>query len=255
MKKILERLALCVFVVAGAPAYADDWQWTLTPYIWAADLGVDVTIRDTQVVDTEIAFDDLLENIEIAAQVHVEAHKGAHGVLFDIFYVALADEQTRPLVPNLPATDARFDSELTMSIVDLAGTYDPAGDEEGVSFKYGVRILDTSFDIDTTFTLGSGAEASRTFSSDDTLVDGLVGIRYRHALTPRLNLLLGADFSTGDTEATWSAGGYLGWALGDSGRYALNLGYRYMDIEFDTGDFVDAHQVLSGVGVGLAISF
>ena len=243
--------ALCM----SGSAVADDWRWEISPYLWAADLGIDVSIRDTQVVDTEITFDELLEGIELAGQVHVEAQKGRHGALLDVFLVQLADEQDVDLPAGLPATAARFDSETTMAIVDLAGLYDPGGEDPGVSFKYGARILQQSLDLDATFDLAAGGSATRHFETDDVLVDALVGIRYELPLTARLRLLLGADVSTGDTEMTWSAGGYLSLALGDSGRYALSGGYRYMDIDFDTEDDVDASQTLSGLGIGLIIAF
>ncbi len=74
------RLVIAAMVVAAsAPAAAEDeWTWSLSPYLWATDVGVDVAISDNNVVDETIAFEDLLDDLERVVQIRGEARRGRY---------------------------------------------------------------------------------------------------------------------------------------------------------------------------------
>jgi hypothetical protein len=247
-------LAAILFSSAAA-AGASDWTWSVTPYIWATDIGVDVALDDRQVVDKKIAFDDLLEDVDAVAQVHVEAQRGAHGVMLDLFDVRLSDDGSRVALPVPPGGEAVLSSETGMTILELGGLYDPRGDQQGFSLLYGTRILQQRADIDARFETGPATSITRTYEVKDTLYDGLLGIRYLRRFSPRWSWQTRIDASAGGTELTWSAGSTVSYTFGKNDRYSILAGYRRMVVDFDTDDAVDVDMTLSGLFTGLRVSF
>ena len=73
-------LVTCCLSAVVSPAHADDWEWSFTPYLWASDVGVDVTIQDEPVLGTDIAFEDLFDNLDFAAPLHFEGSRGRSGI-------------------------------------------------------------------------------------------------------------------------------------------------------------------------------
>lgn len=246
-------LASCLVAGSGA-AGASDWKWSVTPYLWATDVGVDVEIADRQVVDAVITVEELMKDVETIAQVRVEAQKGAHGLFADLFDVTLSDETTGLPLPQ-GAGSAAIESDMGMTIAELGGFYDPNGDQQGFQILYGARLLNQRAEIDATFELANGATVVRDYELDDTLVDALAGVRYVQRLSSRWILEAEADVSAGGTELTWSAGPTIGYTFGETGRYTLTGGYRRMVVEFETDEPVEAEMTLSGALVGLRVAF
>jgi hypothetical protein len=243
---------LAALFLGTADSGAAEWKWSLTPYAWASNVGANVTLDGRQVLDKEIAFTDLLGDLDTVAQVRLEGQRGAHGLMVDLFNVELSKDDTRP-APPAGAPPAVVDSRVGMTIVEIGGIYDPRGDQQGLSFLYGARILSERAGIDATVE----AEPATTVSHDvsETLVDALVGVRYTRTLSRRWSTQLRLDVSAGGTDLTWSGASEIRYAFGASGRYTLSAGYRHMKVDFDTADATDVAMTLSGFHTGLRISF
>jgi hypothetical protein len=247
--------ALAACALAGATAAsASDWKWTVTPYAWATDVGVDGQVHDRQVVDETIPVQSLLEDLDTIAQVRLEAQKGAHGLYLDLFDVNLSDDATTIALPG-GAGQATFSPEMGMTILDLGGLWDPQGDQQGFQLLYGVRVLDERATIGAEIVRPDGTTVERDLDVDDTFVDALVGFRYVRRFAGRWSWQMQADASTGGTRSTWSAGPTLGYGFGRTGRYTATVGYRRMEVDFDTHDGVDATMTLSGFVAGLRVAF
>jgi len=243
-----------VFFAAISAASASDWRWSVTPYAWATDVGIDLRVDERQLVDETIPVEDLLEDLDTTAQLRLEAQKGAHGVFVDLFDVTLSDDPKSLALPSGNGT-ATFSPEMGMTLVDLGGLYDPSGDQAGLQLLYGARILDQRATIGAEVELFDGQSAARDFASDETTVDALVGLRYSRRLGARFSFLTLADLSTGGTALTWSAGLTLGYGFGATRRFTALVGYRRMVVDFATADDVDAEMTLSGAVAGLRIDF
>jgi hypothetical protein len=245
-------IAAATAATAGS-ASAEEWQWAVTPYVWATDLRMGLTVADRDLVDTEIAFDDLVEKVDGAAMVRIEGMRGQHGMAFDLFNVELAD--ARAFEPTAGDAGLGLDLRLGLTILDATGLYDPRGDAKGFSLVYGARVIEQRNDIEATLNRDGAALDARSFDSADRFVDGLVGFRYARELPHNFSYGFAADVSTGDTELTWSAGPAIGYTFGRSDEYRVTAGYRRMDIGFETADAVDADMSMSGLWVGFRINF
>lgn len=248
-------LAAATALAACGTAQAAEWRWSVTPYLWATDVGVDVAVHDRTLVEETIPFGDLLEDLDSAALVRVEAMRGERGIAFDLFDVTLEDDGGRVPLPDGSGSELALDAGIGMTIFDLTGVYDPAGDGEGLALLYGARLLNQREDITAEVRAGNGAADSRRFESDDTYVDGLLGLRYAGKLPGRWSYEVAADLSTGGTNLTWSVAPAVGYAFGAREQYRLTAGYRHMAIDLDTGPEVDLDMTLTGFLVGFRFSF
>ncbi|MGE0639428.1 MAG: hypothetical protein AB7G12_07135 [Thermoanaerobaculia bacterium] len=246
--------ALAALAIAGATSAAAEWRWSITPYVWATDVGIDVSVDDRQMIDETISIQELIEDLDTIAQVRFEAQNGAHGLFVDLFDVNLSDDETTVPLPS-GTGEATFRPEMGMTILDLGAIYDPQGDQRGFQLLYGARVLDQRATIDAEIRRVDGGTEAREIEIHDTLVDALVGFRYIRPLGQRFTLQVKADVSTGGTELTWSAGPTFGYTFGRSDRYTAFAGYRHMVVDFDTAEGVDAEMTLSGFVAGMRFSF
>lgn len=247
-------LAAAIALAAGGTAHADDWRWSVTPYLWATDVGVDVEVRDRTLVDATIPFEDLLEDLDSAALVRIEAMRGEHGLAIDLFDVGLEDAARLPL-PDGSGVELELDARIGMTLFDLAGVYDPEGDGEGLALLYGARLLNQREDITAALPAGEDPAEGRRFEADDTYVDGLLGLRYVGKLPGRWDYEVAADVSTGGTELTWSVAPAIGYTFGARDQYRVTAGYRHLAIDLDSGPAVDLDMTLGGFLAGLRFNF
>jgi len=252
---ILRGLAVLALLLCGAAtANADGWSWSVTPYAWATDVGVDMRLAGRKVVDETIPVSDLLEDLDTMVSLRLEAQNGAHGVMIDLFDVTLSDEANGVTLPR-DAGQADVGTDIGMTILDVAGTFDPTGDRQGFGFIYGVRVIDQRATVDATITPTGGSPVAQRYDDGETLVDGLAGIRFSKRFARRWSYQMQADLSTGGTEVTWSVGPSLGYAFGATGRYAVTAGYRHMTVDFKDDGEVGTTMTLSGLLVGFRTSF
>ena len=246
-------IAAATAAMAGS-ASAEEWNWAVTPYVWTTDLGMSLSVAERELVDTEIAFEDLIEKVDGASMIRVEGMRGRHGMSFDLFNVELVDKLATSL-PNAPSTALDLDFGVGMTILDATGIYDLNGRDEGFSLLYGARVIEMRNDIDAILSDGGFAVGTRSFDTTDRFVDALVGFRFARELPHNLSYEVHVDVSTGDTELTWSAGPTLSYRFGDGHQYEVTAGYRMMDIDFETAEPVEADMSMSGLSVGFRINF
>ena len=83
--------------------------------------------------------------------------------------------------------------------------------------------------------------------------DFLAGARYIAPLAENWRLTITTDLSGGDTEGTWSVGGYAGYR---AGPHHFIAGYRHVDMELEaSGGDKRVTQVFSGPLVAYGFSF
>ena len=245
----LPALAPLALLASGGTLSAQDdaWRWSVTPYAWATDVGIDAALAGRTVVNETIPVEDLLEDIDLTVQGRFELARGAHGVLLDLFYVSMSDEVNGLVLPQGAGT-ADLDWRMDLTIADLAATYDPRGDGLGLGLLYGARVIDTRTEVEGDFTTTSGTQA-QDYTSDETLVDALFGLSYRAEVGSNLRVQSQLDVSTGGTELTWSAFPSLSYTFG-GGKYAFVAGYRHMQIDFEEEGGLESEMTLSGPLIG-----
>lgn len=240
-------------LTASQPALAQGWQWNVTPYVWASNLGVKVSTDTRQIVDRDLAFTDLLKDVDMTAQARLEVQRGRTGVFVDFFGNRLSKDAQVSL-PQMGGVPASLSSSLATAIVDAGGVFNPAGNRQGLTFIYGSRILVQRASVDAQVAVPQTPVISEHTDLNKAKVDALAGARYSQPLSRRLTALMHADVSAGGTKYTWSGSAGLAYAFGGS-RYTLIGGYRRMQIKLNGDNATEGTLTFSGIVSGVNIRF
>jgi len=249
-------VALGIVALAGA-AQAQEWRWSVTPYMWASEVGVDVSINDHEVLEREADLADVLDSLDFMVQVHFEGQKGRHGLLLDLIYNDLGDDDRRFALDDPPG-EVVVKGDLEMTILEAGGIFNPRGDGTGFAFLYGARVIDLDEEFDARYDFGPGSTPGRRYSASTTLLDGLVGARYVGVISDRWSFHIRADASAGGSELTWNAWTGFGYAFGAAKQHAFLAGYRYMEIDFKEKDAraeLEIQNKLGGFIAGVKFGF
>ena len=251
MNTILRHVSLGTAILCMAafssPALATDgegWDWMVAPYGWGASIGTDLQVRQPPAggLSTDTEFDDIVDKIDGAFQIHVEGQGDHFGMFTDFTFLGLADEHDRP----------RFhtESDLDTRLFELAAVWSP-GDVryQGLDLFAGLRYIDVGLTVQ--FDPENPLFNSSKFDGGETFNDFMIGARYTWAMSDRWGATLRGDGSFGDTEGTWNASGLVSYKTNHG---AWMFGYRYLSVELQTGDS-DSEITMSGPMIGYGFKF
>lgn len=226
MKKhlALSFVFFCLALGAERAESQEPIQWSVTPYIWASDTKVDLTLRDQGLGGDQISFKDLLDVLDSAFMINVEGGRGHWSLFGDLTYLETSDTNERTLLV--------IDTNSKQTILDAGAAYWPNGVGSPLSLIGGLRY--TGFDDRYTFTSDDTPVTRRRNSND--YYDALLGVRYRFDMNERWSLLTRADFSFGDSQGTFLVQANFAYAVGKRQQNRILFGYQYKQAEFRDGD-------------------
>ena len=213
--------------VQNAPAADDGWEFTLSPYAWAAGLNGSVGIGNV-VSEVDLSFGDILENLDIGAMLHFEARKGRWAFLFDGFWLKLdADADTPgPLFSgaNVEVEELRLAALVSYRVLEGSTTLDLLA---GASY----------FSIDTELNLLPGQVSAASLSQSEDWVDPVIGFHLRHEHCERWFTMLRGEVGGFDlgSDLTWQVMGGVGYRVGESSD--VFFGYRHLKIDYSENNF------------------
>jgi hypothetical protein len=235
-------------VATGVQAQStSDWQYRVTPYLWAAGIDGQSGLAGFPPQPLKLSFGDILDNLEMSVALVGEARKNAVSFSFDLFYVDLKTDVT---TPNGAIADSIGISSTTIFGSFMAGytvfdTQDTVVDVVG-----GARL----WDVKTTFTLNGGPKAGDRAGDGDTWADPLIGVKFRHSLTSEWYLAgwaLVGGFGVA-SDSLWDVMAGIGYEFND--RISGFAGYRAMSVDYSEDGFVwDVTQ--KGPIIGAVIKF
>lgn len=230
----MKTTRLAAVIAAGlcsASASAQDWHYSLTPYLWATGLDGNQGFLG-QTFEVDASFGDLLELVDFAFAAHLEGSNDRWGWFGDVFYSELSDEANLPIIA--------LDGETTQTILEGGLSFRLADALEGL---VGLRYQESELEL----TL-----VDRSPASDQDWIDGFVGARWTPVDTDAWRVWLRGDIGAGDSDLVWHATAGVGYRFNE--RLALLAGYRYLDTDFESDGFTwDIAQ--SGLGLGLEIAW
>jgi len=255
--RALRGAAVAAALLAGtlADAQTAEWKWSITPYLWAANLGVDVTLGGRQVVNEDIPVSDLVDDIDLTFQVHAEGQRGANGMLFDLFDIELSNDGKQVPLPPPSSGNVVLNTDMGLTLFEAAGIFDPKGDQRGIQILYGTRVIDNRAEIDALLTVDPNPAVPQNYDNRDTLVDGMFGLRWVQPFGHGWSGSLRADASAGGTHFTWGATSTIAYAFGKKQQYAVLAGCRRLEIEFKEENEAQTDMTLDGFSVGFRFSF
>lgn len=210
-------------LLAASPAFAQEWQAQITPYVWASGLGGDVTpFTGAPTLRFDKSFSDVLEDLDAAFFLSAYARRDRLVVLGDLSYSASSKSGALP--PGVPA-----EGEVRQRSLTLAAGW-RAIDDGGLALDVlgGVR----AWKVDARVSVAGGA-ISR--SEDRDFVDPIVALRANYTLAPRWSAIAYLDYGiTGmGSEKTTQVVATVNYQLTD--RAYLSVGYRRLDVDYRSG--------------------
>ena len=219
-------------LLAPAVSAADDIDWLIAPYVWLPHISLDQSV-DSGGGGGGISASDLLSKTESAGMIRLEAARNHWGLTVDYIWLSLADQTTLSARPPFNVS-VDIDADLDLDVIELGGYYRPSGEITGMHYLLGVRQIGVDKVLFATPSIGS----SQRFESDADITDVFLGGRYIHRIGDRWDFSVRGDYSFGDSEGTLNLLASIG--LRAAGPFHLQLGYRYVTIEFE--DDVDGVQ-------------
>jgi hypothetical protein len=222
---------------------ADDWQLTLSPYLWMTSLRAEVQAGPASST-TEECFSELLEQMDIGGQLRFEGHNGAWGFYLDGTYMKLSGD-ARARIGPFRVRGLGVDADFTQAWLDFGGMYRFGEEGRSLDVMLGGRYAYVGVDV--------SVGPFRTIDESEDFVSPVIGGRLRYALSDTWLLSLAGDvggFGIGDAaDLDWSITGLLGCQLSE--RTTLGLGYRFYSLDYSKGG-LDLDLQFHGPVVGLS---
>mgnify|MGYP003605683630 FL=1 len=158
------------------PTVAENqWRGSVTPYMWLMNVSGAVARNGDTLGSVHLDTNSLLSNLNVAAMIEGEVHRGNWGLWGDLVYSQLSNQSSRLSVGQ---TTLNTTTTLTTGIYDIAATYtlhaSPGAYVDGL---VGARILtqDTTVNLSTVGLLPNGVNRN----SSTTITNAIVGVKGR----------------------------------------------------------------------------
>jgi hypothetical protein len=173
---------------------------------------------------------------------HVEGGRGNWSAFSDITYLSTSDTTERELLT--------IDADNEQVLIDAVVAYWPRGVGSPLSVFGGVRYAG----VDDRYRVSLDDTELGTQRSSETYYDALVGVRYRFDISDRWAVLTRADYSAGDSEASFLLRANLAYTVGRKQQNRLLFGYQHRQAEYQDGD-LQLDLRLSGFMAGFNFRF
>lgn len=258
-RRVVPPLLLGLMAFPGAPAQGaespfDDWQFTLTPYLWLTSVDGQLTF------DVTVKAGDILENVDFGCMGTGEVRKGDAVFFTDFIYLNPSNDSAtdRAIVASnglieIPA-DAYTKTGVNGFVWTLGVGYALVHERSATLDVFvGFRDLQLKGDLDWQFAAPLGLFPQSGRVSDTAVVwDALIGVRGSVGLgqTGRWSVPYYFDVGFGSQGTTWQAlvGVAYAFQWGD-----VNLSYRHLAYRTDNRLIEDVH--FTGPALGATFRF
>ena len=262
--------AAACLCIAATPAKAEPWRSSVElygPVPLRLDTTTTVVTQNNRSVTTEAVLNlgQVLDNLQWITAVRGSVEKGRWGVLTDLNYTKLSQENGAT-TPNGLLT-GRASVNVSQGIYDLAVRYRFGEPEAAVGtpgqfslIPYaGIRVIDAQMDVAAQVDLGNILSVQRQGNFGRTWAQPLLGTQASLFLSPRLRAFARADIGGfglgGAKDLSGNAQIGLGYAVGNSTD--LNVSWRYFGLDYNNGDNPDSgfSNYQNGLEIGLKFFF
>jgi hypothetical protein len=220
------KAGLVALIVAlalpGLSAAQQPGQWLVAPYLWASDVGWDLSARG----DGTVAFSDLVDKIDGAGLIRVEYTRNKIGFTFDYVGMSLSDGRRFSTPGPLPV-DVNVRADLDMTVFESGVFYRPSARDHGVDIIGGIRYTDT----DTTLIVTPANTQPQRFDTGDSFTDIFVGARYLYRINEAWDVSVRGDYGFGGSDGALNLLAGVGWR--SRGAFGMSLVYKHQSFEFD----------------------
>jgi hypothetical protein len=229
------------------PTLSDEWRFSVTPYVWTPSLNSTLYLNNSPIGRADLSTSSILSDLNTAAMLSGEAHKGKWGIMGDLIYVEIINQGAKVI----GQTDVGSTATVKNTIFTAAVTYTFAHTQDlYADALVGARLLSTSANLN----VRAQGYPNETLSNTTTTTDPIIGFKGRFRLGDGTWYVpFYADFGGGggSTNITWQALIGVGKAF-DWGD--VTLGYRALYYDMKSGATLQK-TTMAGPALGLTINF
>lgn len=230
-------VATAALLGAAPPGYADPWQGRVGVYYWKTGIRYDSTLAGTP----EEEYDGPFSEYRWAAlPLQAEARKGRHSISGEAIWLAIKDDTESRfgfLDPDFSVYGHMYALAYGYAVHDSARTR--------LELTGGLRHWDANLKVD------AGRLGSATASA--TITDPILGLRGEHVLGDRWHLVAEGSYGGFGIGAKRDFDLQLGATYRISKRLAARIGYRHLQVDFDSDTL--RKLAVFGPTVGLDLRF
>jgi hypothetical protein len=221
-------LAIGVLLLMAAPrTHADDWSFSIEPYLLAASIEGDSGMGRVNGIPIDLDFSDILKKLDIGAMLHFEAHSAnGWGIAIDYGFMDLSDD-------IFGERGGVIDARVRQGIFEGLLIKKSRNPSSGLEYFAGFRWWDNKVDVAIDPAILPGDIIRKV---DASWIDLLVGARWTRPLNERWQLQIKGDVGGFGVEADFTSSLAIAGIYRFSGRYALNLQYKMLWVDFEDGN-------------------
>ncbi|RLD06037.1 MAG: hypothetical protein DRI65_07555 [Chloroflexota bacterium] len=243
----INMVLLTLFILpVTAIASDDEWEFNITPYLWGSGLKGDIgTLPPAPVVEADISFSDIMDNLDMALMVGGEARKGRFGLIGDVIYMDIGAGGKTP-----GTSYGGVDLDFTLKHLALGGSYElTQSDDYELNALAGAYI----WDLDNKLGFKTGTLPGQSISDDARWNDIFLGLKGKADINDKWSVNgWGMTAVAGDSDAAWDIYGGVGYRYSD--LVSIVGGYRHLELDYDNGPFLFDVE-MSGPVMGATFSF
>jgi hypothetical protein len=236
--------------MTASPACAQDpqpssgWTFQITPYLWLAGLGGDITTPRGRSASFDASIGDVLSHLDGGLMLLGEARHGRWGILADFDYAKLSSDHSsfNPLLGQPSVTVKEY-------LGTLEGGYRFI-DSPGFQFDgmVGVRVMSLNADLG----FSGSILPPLSDSANDTWADPILGLRAIVPIGSGFSANIYGDVGGGPNSFTGQIYGGFGYDF--NATISAYVGYRYLTMHRTPSNL---HYEISQQGplIGLGIRF
>ena len=206
----------------GVTSAQQPGQWLVAPYLWASDVGWDLSARGGGTVN----FSDLVDKIDGAGLIRIEYTRNKIGFTFDYIGMSLSDGRRFSTPGPLPV-DITVRADLDLTVFESGVFHRPSATDNGLDIIGGIRYTNA----DSSLIVAPVNTQPQRFDTGDSFTDIYVGARYLHRLTESWDFSVRGDYGFGGSDGALNLAAGIGWR--SRGKFGMSLVYRHLAFEFD----------------------
>lgn len=216
---------LAAALTLGCGSAAGDWEISFEPYGLAANIDGTASIGRVVGVPVNVGFGDILENLNMAAMLHVEGFNTTNnwGVILDYGFMDLRGNGSRGVL-NAGVKQGILEAFLAKRVHTETGFVD---------WYAGVRSWDNKIDLVLDPTILPG---SRSVNVSEQWVDIVFGARSVMPLNDHWTMLLRADVGGWGASSKLTYAGSAGVHYHFSDKWLLDIQYRGVWVYYESGE-------------------
>ena len=199
-----------------------DWEILFAPYLWATSLRGTSQVGALPPMDVDASFSDLFSNLNMALALHTEFHRGKFAFVIDPTYLSLEMDVESPADPIQVSADAEI------WLVEFWAAYKVSDNWEILG---GGRWQQHDLEVDPG--LPSPPFPDATFGVKEDWTDWFLGLRFNYPIGQSRWLVTGrGDVKVaGDSDNSFNVEVFFNRRIRQT--MALNIGYRYFEVDYD----------------------